>query len=74
VIRITLDDAGAKATAVQTLLSHHHRELNEPTTGALDGDRFLLLANSFVGAMDDNGKLRPGIPLRDPVILEISLR
>ena len=74
VIRITLDDAGAKATAVQTLLSHHHRELNEPTTGALDGDRFLLLANSFVGAMDDNGKLRPGIVLRDPVILEISLR
>jgi sugar lactone lactonase YvrE len=74
VIRITLDDAGVKATGVQTLLSHHHRELNEPTTGAVDGDRFLLLANSFVGALDDDGKLRPGIDLRDPVVLEIPLR
>jgi hypothetical protein len=73
VIRITLDDAGVKATGVQTLLSHHHRELNEPTTGAVDGDRFLLLANSFVGALDDAGKLRPDIALRDPVVLEIPL-
>jgi sugar lactone lactonase YvrE len=74
VVRITLDDAGVKATAVETLLSHHHRELDEPTTGAVDGDRFLLLANSFVGALDEAGKLRPGITLRDPVVLEIPLR
>jgi sugar lactone lactonase YvrE len=74
VIRITLDEGGLTATAVETLLSHHHRELDEPTTGAIDGHRFLLLANSFVGALDDSGKLRPGVALRDPVILEVSLR
>lgn len=73
VIRITLDPELARATKVETLLSHHHRELAAPTTGAVDGDRFLLLANSYVGALDDKGQLRKGAQLRDPVVLEIAL-
>lgn len=73
VIRITLDADAARAIKVETLLSHHHRELAEPTTGAVDGDRFLLLANSYVGALDDDGKLRKEAQPHDPVILEVSL-
>lgn len=73
VIRITLDAERARAIKVETLLSHHHSELAEPTTGAVDGDRFLLLANSYVGALDDKGEFRKGAQLRDPVVLEISL-
>jgi hypothetical protein len=73
VIEIRLDAAGRRAVAVRTLLSHHHPALAEPTTGAVDGDRFLLLANSFVARLQPDGSVKDPESLRDPVILALPL-
>jgi len=44
VILMTLDHDGTAVTRVQTLLSHHHNMLAEPTTGAVTDHGFFLLA------------------------------
>lgn len=73
VIEMTLDAAGGGVTAVRTLLSHHHPALAEPTTGAVDGDRFLLLANSFAGRLQPDGTVRDAASITAPVILAVPL-
>lgn len=73
VIRIELDPTRTKITGVRTLLSHHHPALNEPTTGAIAGDRLLVLANSYVATLDEQGKLRDRSVLRDPVVLAVGM-
>lgn len=73
VIRMELDEARTKITGVHTLLSHHHPALNEPTTGAIAGDRLLVLANSYVAMLDEKGNLRDRSVLRDPVVLAVGL-
>jgi hypothetical protein len=73
VIEVALDAAGTGITAVRTLLSHHHLSLAEPTTGALDGDRFLLLANSFVGRLQPDLTVRDAATVTDPVVLAVPL-
>jgi hypothetical protein len=73
VIQIGLDPEGSKVVSVKTLLSHHHPMLDEPTTGAVDGNHFLLLANSHIAAVDENGQIRTGAATRDPVVLRIQL-
>jgi sugar lactone lactonase YvrE len=73
VIEMTLDAAGTGVTAVSTLLSHHHPALDEPTTGAVDGDRFLLLADSFVGRLGADGTIRDPGTLVEPTILAVPL-
>ncbi len=72
-IEIALDGDQLAVASVRTLLSHHHPELNEPTTGALAGNRFLVLANSYVGELDEAGRIRDPEVLRDPVVLAIPL-
>jgi sugar lactone lactonase YvrE len=73
VIQMKLDADSTDVVEVKTLLSHHHPSLDEPTTGALDGERLLVLANSHIGAADENGQVREDAATRDPVILEIRL-
>jgi sugar lactone lactonase YvrE len=73
VVELTLDAAGAKVVAARTLLSHHHPGLAEPTTGAVDGDRFLLLANSYVGRLQPDGTIRDAATIAEPVVLAIPL-
>jgi hypothetical protein len=73
VIEIALDDSRTQVTRVRTLLSHHHPALNEPTTGAVAGDRFLVLANSYIGMVDEAGKVRDPNALRDPIVLAVEL-
>jgi sugar lactone lactonase YvrE len=73
VIAIDLDDSGKRAVAVRTLLSHHHPALDEPTTGALAGDRLLILANSHVARLQPDGSIRDAETLRSPVVLSIRI-
>lgn len=73
VIAARLDPSGTRVIAVTTLLSHHHPALAEPTTGAMDGDRFLLLASTFVGRLRPDGTLRDEASVRPAEILELSL-
>lgn len=73
VIAARLDPSGTRVVAVSTLLSHHHPALAEPTTGAVDGTRFLLLASSFVGRLRPDGTLRDPSTMRPAEILEIPL-
>ena len=73
VIQIEIDEPRTRVTRVRTLLSHHHPALNEPTTGAFAGNRFLVLANSYVGVLDETAKIRDRSVLRDPVVLALYL-
>ncbi len=74
VIAATLDDTGTTVTAVRTLLSHHHPTLSEPTTGALAGNQFLLLANSHVARLQPDGTIRDEETLTAPVVLAIEIK
>ena len=60
VILMTLSSDGAAITRIQTLLSHHHTALDEPTTGAVADDAFYLLAATGVAP------LRPARAAREP--------
>ena len=73
VIQIELDSPRTRVTRVRTLLSHHHLALNEPTTGAFAGERLLVLANSYVGMLDETAKIRDRSVLRDPVVIAVDL-
>jgi len=73
VIQIELDGPRTRVTRVRTLLSHHHPALNEPTTGAFAGERLLVLANSYVGMLDETAKIRDRSVLRDPVVIAVDL-
>src|SRR5258706_8394071 len=48
---------GPVITKVQTLLSHHHNGLDEPTTGAITESGFHLLAATGVGHYNDHGTI-----------------
>ncbi|HEX8171571.1 MAG TPA: hypothetical protein VF824_13620 [Thermoanaerobaculia bacterium] len=73
VIAATLDANGTAVTAARTLLSHHHPALQEPTTGAIAGDRFLLLANSFVARMRPDGTIEDAATVAEPVVLSMPI-
>ena len=73
VIAMRLDDGHASITNVTTLLSHHHRALDEPTTGAIAGDEFLVLANSHVAAFGRDGRITAEAKPKNPVILALDL-
>lgn len=73
VIAITLSPDGNTVERVQTLLSHHHSALMEPTTGAVTDKGFYLLAATGVtrynaeGGIDDPGTVPKPTVLRVPL-------
>jgi peptidylprolyl isomerase len=73
VVAALLDEAGERVTEVRTLLSHHHPDLAEPTTGAVAGGRFFVLANSFVFRLQPDGTIEDAESVTPPVILAIPL-
>lgn len=72
-IEIVLDDAGSAAADVRTLLSHHRAEMAEPTAGAIDGQHFFVLANSFFSRLRRDGTLRDPATIAAPVVLAVPL-
>ena len=73
VILITLSPGGDAIERVQTLLSHHHNRLDEPTTGAVTERGFFLLAATGVGHYDDRGDFERVDTLPKPTVLHVAL-
>ncbi|HKS31786.1 MAG TPA: hypothetical protein VJR28_05205 [Chthoniobacterales bacterium] len=73
VIRIALADQGTRISAVTVLQSHHHPEFSEPTTGAIAGDVFLTLANSYVSHFQPNGIIKDPEQLKPTAIIAVPI-
>jgi tetratricopeptide (TPR) repeat protein len=73
VILITLSRDGNTVTRVQTLLSHHHNALDEPTTGALSDRGFYLLAATGVAHFNAQGQIERADTVPNPTILRLPL-
>ena len=73
VVLITLSGDGLTVTKVQTLLSHHHNALDEPTTGAVTERGFFLLAATGVAHYNARGGIERPESLPKPTVLRIPL-
>jgi tetratricopeptide (TPR) repeat protein len=73
VILISLSRNGESVSRVRTLLSHHHNALDEPTTGAVAGDHFYLLAATGVTHFNREGRLERMETLHSPTVLKVLL-
>ena len=73
VILMTLSPDGETITKVQTLLSHHHNVLYEPTTGAVTERGFYLLAATGVTHFNRQGQIERADALHKPAVLRIPL-
>jgi hypothetical protein len=70
---MTLSRDGESITKVQTLLSHHHNVLDEPTTGAVTPKGFFLLAATGVGHFSRAGTIDRPETLPKPTVVRIPL-
>jgi SMP-30/Gluconolactonase/LRE-like region len=70
---ITLSADGTHITKVQTMLSHHHNRLDEPTTGVPTDHGFFLLAATGVGHYNDEGKIEAADKVPKPTVVRILL-
>ena len=73
VIRIHLRPDGRGAERIETLLSHHHPAIDEPTTGVIVGRTFALLATTQVARFTPAGTIESPETLKPPVVLSIEL-
>ena len=73
VILITLSADGTHITKVQTMLSHHHNRLDEPTTGVPTDHGFFLLAATGVAHYNDEGKIENADNVPKPTIVRVLL-
>jgi len=73
VVLITLSPAGDRIVKVQTMLSHHHNRLDEPTAGAPTDHGFFLLAATGVAHYDDAGRIERADDVPKPTILRLLL-
>jgi len=73
VILMTLSSDGATITRVQTLLSHHHSALDEPTTGVVTPRGFFLLAATGVTHFNRAGTIERAETLSKPTVVRIPL-
>jgi hypothetical protein len=73
VILMTLSADGTAITRVQTLLSHHHNALDEPTTGVVTPRGFFLLAATGVSHFNRSGTIDHPETLPQPTVLRIPL-
>lgn len=71
VIRIVLATGGERVHEVKTLLSHHHNQLDEPTTAAVTDHGIFLLATTGFARLDANGAVRDPATAPKPVVLRI---
>ena len=73
VVLVTLSRDGTAIDHVQTLLSHHHNRLDEPTTGAVTERGFFLLAATGIAHYDERGEIRRADSLPNPTVLRVPL-
>jgi hypothetical protein len=70
---ITLSNDGTHIVKVQTMLSHHHNRLDEPTTGVPTDHGFFLLAATGVAHYNDEGKIVSADKVPKPTIVRVLL-
>ena len=73
VILMTLSSDGRAITRVQTLVSHHHTALYEPTTGVVTDRGFFLLAATGVSHFNREGRLERTDAIPKPTVLRVPL-
>jgi hypothetical protein len=73
VILVTLSPDGETIQRVTTMLSHHHNALAEPTTGAIAGDNFYLLAATGVARFNRDGRIDDPESVPKPLVVRIPL-
>lgn len=73
VIVVSLGADGNSVAKVQTLLSHHHNALSEPTTGVVTDRGFFLLAATGVTRFNREGKIDDPATVPKPTVLRIPL-
>jgi hypothetical protein len=59
---------------VTGLQSHHHPAFAESTTGAIAGDVFYVIANSYVSNFQPNANIKDPEQLKATAILAIPLK
>jgi hypothetical protein len=67
-----LDPTGTRVVSV-TVLARADPRFHVPTTAAVAPDGLYLLANSFIDALGDDGALRPGRELSEPLVVKVPL-
>ena len=73
VILMTLSPGGDAITRVTTMLSHHHNALDEPTTGAVAGDNFYLLAATGISRFNAEVRIDDPESAPTPRVVRIPL-
>jgi sugar lactone lactonase YvrE len=73
VVLVSLSHEGDRIVKVQTLLSHHHNQLDEPTTGAVTDHGFYLLAATGVAHFNAKGQIDKPETLPHPTVVRIAL-
>ena len=73
VIVISLSPDGESVTRVQTMLSHHHNALDEPTTGVVTDRGFYLLAATGITHFNRNGGIDDPEKVPRPLVVRIPL-
>lgn len=73
VVRLVLAPDGQHVSDVQTLLSHHHPAILEPTTAAIAPDGLYLLTRTYVTRFGDQGTVERPYTVRPAVILRVPL-
>jgi sugar lactone lactonase YvrE len=73
VLRLVLSPAGDRVTEVQTLLSHHHPSIHEPTTAAIGANGLYLLTRTYVTRFGDEGIVEREDTVKPAVILRVPL-
>jgi hypothetical protein len=73
VIRIKLSRDGKRALAVRTLQSHHHPDFDQPTTGAVVGNRLRVLATTQISRLSPDRSIREPETLKPPTLIDVPL-
>lgn len=73
IVRLVLAADGHSVTALQTLLSHHHRAMHEPTTAALAPGGLYLLTRTFVTRYNEAGVIERPVTVQRAVVVRVPL-
>jgi sugar lactone lactonase YvrE len=73
IVRMQLADDGKAITRVETLQSHHNPAFDDPTTGAIVGNDFYVLASAQVARFNDNGEVEHPATATTPKVIRITL-
>lgn len=73
IIRMQLSADGKAITQVETLQSHHHPAFDDPTTGAIVGRDFYVLASAQVARFNDKGEVEHPATATTPKVIRITL-